>query len=428
MMAEALLILSILVLGYTYVGYPLILRGVCALRLPRPLPSPADAVKAVSAVVCVRNAEQRVAAKIENLRSQCGLPGDYEIIVASDGSTDGTVAAAREAAEAGSRKSEEAKDTGGERCGASALPSGITDQGSKIAHPASGIRDPASDPSGPRVRVIEFREHRGKAAVLNDVIPQCRGEVVVLTDVRQELALDAIQNLCRRLADPAIGAVSGELVFKRRPAEGSSAEGVDSYWRYEKAIRKMESCVDSTCGCTGAIYAIRRSLYRPIHPDTVLDDVAIPMRILMQGKRIVFEEAAKAYDEPSSDLALENRRKIRTLAGNFQLFAMYGELLNPLRNRIWIQFVSHKLLRLFCPWFLLLCLGTSGALALNQPWAAGLFQLQLLFYGLAAGGMALQRRRAPRVLSVPAAFVSLNWAAALGTFRYLRGNLSGRWD
>lgn len=383
MIAETVLILSILALGYTYVGYPAILWIACLFRPRAPAPD-GNPVRSVSVVVCARNEEKSVAPKIRNLAAQQGMPDRYDIVMASDGSTDATAAVARAAA------------------AESAMQLNVT--------------------------VLEFPANRGKAAVLNEVIPQCRGEIVVLADARQAFAPDAIQNLCRRFADPAVGAVSGELVFKRGETDTASSEGVGSYWRYEKTIREMESCLDSTCGCTGALYAIRRDLYRPIHPDTVLDDVAIPMLILMQGKRIVFEKTAKAYDEPSADLAQENRRKVRTLAGNFQLLALHPELLNPFRNRIWFQLVSHKLMRLFCPWFLLALFVASAALALTDLWVRALFVLQTLFYLVAALGLLLQGRRLPLLLSLPATFVSLNWAAVLGTFRFLRGNLSGRWE
>lgn len=213
----------------------------------------------------------------------------------------------------------------------------------------------------PRLVVLEFAERRGKAACLNDAIAIVDSEVLLLTDVRQRLEPDALRELVADLADPAVGAVSGELRFVD-PATGF-ARSVDAYWRYEKLIRHAESRSGSTVGVSGALYAMRRALFEPLPPDTVLDDVLIPMRIARAGSRVVFEPRAVAWDRTSQQPAEERRRKIRTLAGNYQLVQLAPWLLLPWCNPLWFRFVSHKLLRLLAPWLLLLMALAAAALA-----------------------------------------------------------------
>jgi cellulose synthase/poly-beta-1,6-N-acetylglucosamine synthase-like glycosyltransferase len=276
------------------------------------------------------------------------------------------------------------------------------------------------------VRLLRVPGPSGKAAALNRAVPEARGEVLVLGDTRQSFAVDAVRKLLRNLAEPGVGAVSGEL-FIDESGTGGSTRGVGAYWRYEKAIRRAESAFDSTVGVTGAIYALRKELYRPLDPRTIIDDVAIPMEAVLQGYRVVFEPAAHAFDRASPDDAREYRRKVRTLSGNYQLVFLRPALLNPLRNRLFFQLVSHKLMRLAVPWLLLLLLLSSLLLA---ALGAGLFYLgallaQLAFYLLALLGR-IAGARTP-LLGVPYSFVLLNLAAAAALFGFLLGTERASW-
>jgi cellulose synthase/poly-beta-1,6-N-acetylglucosamine synthase-like glycosyltransferase len=144
--------------------------------------------------------------------------------------------------------------------------------------------------------------------------------------------------------------------------------------------------VRSTLGATGAIYALRRSLWRPLPVDTLLDDVLAPMRAVLAGYRIVFDERALAYDRASRDAAAESRRKTRTLAGNYQILAQEPTLLLPLANPVWLQYVSHKVGRLLVPWALVAAFAASLALAGSHWFYAAALALQVAFYALAAAG------------------------------------------
>jgi cellulose synthase/poly-beta-1,6-N-acetylglucosamine synthase-like glycosyltransferase len=275
--------------------------------------------------------------------------------------------------------------------------------------------------------IIGFEARRGKPAILNDVVKQLRGEIVVFSDARQLYHPQALAELVTNFADPRVGAVSGELILHNELGT-TVGEGVSLYWRYEKFIRRNESCVDSTVGATGAIYAIRRELFQPIPTDTILDDVLIPMRIASRGYRVLFEPRALAYDQVALTPTQEFTRKVRTIAGNFQLFSRERWLLNPLRNRLWFQNFSHKGLRLLSPLFLVAAF-TVNLFLLNEPlyrWALG---VQILFYGAALGGYTSRntRRKLP-LLSIPYVFCLLNWVSVVAFLRFVTGRYHVTWE
>jgi cellulose synthase/poly-beta-1,6-N-acetylglucosamine synthase-like glycosyltransferase len=299
-----------------------------------------DSAPGVSIIIAIRNEAHRLAARIENLLS-LDYTGARQIIVVSDGSTD---------------------------------------------DPARALAGTAAD-----VELICLPPG-GKAAALNAGVARARHDILVFADARQTFARDALRQLVAHFDDPAVGAVSGELLLDAEQAadadadDSSVAEGVGMYWRYEKALRRMESVVGSTLGATGAIYALRRSLWRPLPADTLLDDVLAPMRAVLAGYKVVFEERAKAFDRASRDAASESRRKIRTLAGNIQLLWLEPRLLIPFVNPVWLQYVSHKLGRLVVPYALMTLFAASLVLA-SEHWVYALALVgQSAFYLLAAYG------------------------------------------
>src|SRR6266851_3601871 len=292
---------SLGLLVYSHIAYPVLIWAMSRMR-PRPVQSTLD-LPSLSVVIVAHNEALRIEEKLRNLLSLDYLQHRFEILIGDDGSTDGTADRARAF----------------EGAGAS---------------------------------VVGHNARRGKAAVLNDLVPRARGDIVVLADARQRFEVDTLRALVAPFGDARVGAVSGDLILTDADAPGSN-QGVSIYWRYEKLIRWSESQVDSTVGATGAIYAIRRALFEPIPADTLLDDVLLACRIVRRGYRAIFEPKARAHDRPAATGDAEFRRKWRTLAGNFQLFSRERWLLHPLRNRLWLQTVSHKGLRLLCPLLLL---------------------------------------------------------------------------
>jgi cellulose synthase/poly-beta-1,6-N-acetylglucosamine synthase-like glycosyltransferase len=175
------------------------------------------------------------------------------------------------------------------------------------------------------------------------------------------------------------------------------ADGVGVYWRYEKELRRRESAVGSTLGATGAIYALRRTLWQPLPPDTILDDVLAPMRVVLAGHRVVFNDKARAFDRAAVDANAELRRKVRTLAGNYQILRLEPRLLLPWRNPVWLQYLSHKIGRLLAPYALLAAFFANMALAERAVLYQVLLAGQVAFVLLAGYGAVLDfaARRSP---------------------------------
>jgi cellulose synthase/poly-beta-1,6-N-acetylglucosamine synthase-like glycosyltransferase len=279
----------------------------------------------------------------------------------------------------------------------------------------------------PSVRVVACERRRGKAAVLNDVVPLARGDLVVLSDARQIFEPHALRALVAPFADEHIGAVSGELILgPATTLEAADAAGV--YWTYEKRIRRWESRVDSTMGVTGAIYAIRRRLFEPIPPDTILDDVLIPARAIRRGYRVLFEPAAIAYDRLVASPHDEFVRKVRTIAGTFQFFTRERWTLSPIRNRIWIQTISHKLLRLALPIAYAALLVSNMVLARTSPLFRWTLGLQLVFYGAAVLATSPNVRSHIRAVAIPHMLVLLSWATIVAFVRFATGRQTVTWQ
>ncbi len=364
------------VVVYAYAGYPVLIALAAWLR-PGPPIQKKEITPAVTLLIVVRNEEECLEEKLRNALELDYPPERLEILVASDGSTDGT----------------------------ESIAAGFAPQGVRLLALPSG----------------------GKAATINAAVPHAGGEILVLTDARQTLAPDAVRRLAAYFADPTVGAVSGELHLIDSP--GSAVEGVGLYWKYEKLVRQAESRFDSTVGVTGAFYALRKELFVPLDPRTILDDVAIPMKVTLAGRRVLFAPEARAWDRVEESAVREYRRKVRTLAGNYQLVALDPALLNPLRDRLFWQLVSHKLFRLAVPWCLLVLflasvrLSVAGAVLYRVALAG-----QAFFYLTAMTGWLQSRLRRPlHLTSVPYAFVLLNVAAARGLVGFLRGTQTAAW-
>lgn len=356
-------------IAYTYIGY------VCWLRLrmlwrTRPVLR-GSMIPSVSIVMVVRNEENALESKLQNLTELNYPPDRCQIVVVSDGSTD---------------KTEEI------------------------------LRGWARDP---RITVILNQISQGKALGLNDAIHAASGEIVLFTDARQKIEPNALRLLTENFADPSVGCVSGELMLGD-PKKGESGQGLSLYWRIEKQVRELEAESDSVVGATGAIYAVRRELLPSVPPGTILDDVYVPMQVVRQGKRVIFDSRARAWDLPNLGAAREFSRKVRTLSGNYQLIQLAPWLLtgeNPLR----FEFVSHKLMRLVIPFAL-------AALLVSSLFLDGLFYRaaligQLFFYALSAVSIGRLAKSGilARISDAAGTFVLLNAAALVASANFVAG-------
>lgn len=215
---------------------------------------------------------------------------------------------------------------------------------------ASGELGSMAHPGSPdRVTVVEGDRPAGKAATLNAAVRASTGEILVFADVHQRFLPDAIGHLVAALRAPRVGAVSGALEIPKAGPRRSLAE---RYWLYERRLRRSEAVVHSSVGVTGAIWALRRSLWNPLPPQLILDDVYAPMLAVLRGYRVGFASAAVASETRRHEPTQEYRRKVRTLTGVIQVCAWLPQVLNPLRNPIWLQFTIHKLLRFLTPYWL----------------------------------------------------------------------------
>jgi biofilm PGA synthesis N-glycosyltransferase PgaC len=364
--------ISALIVAYVYVGYPCLLAVWARItdRRPRRVPFEDGRWPSISIIIAARNEAARLPSRVANLLEQA-YPGTREIIVVSDGSTDA---------------------------------------------PATALAQ-----FGGAVRLIEVPAG-GKPLALNAGVAASTGEILVFADARQQFTPGSLRELVVNFSDPSVGGATGELVLDCEQdacADTSVGEGIGLYWKYEKTLRRNESRVWSTLGATGAIYALRRTCWSPLPAGTLLDDVLAPMRAVLDGCRIVFEERAIAYDRASADAAAESRRKTRTLAGNYQILAQEPRLLIPFVNPVWLQYVSHKIGRLIVPWALLGLFVSSLALARGSVLYAPVLALQGVFYGLALSGAIFQARE--RFARVAFTFVMMNFAAMAALAALRRG-------
>lgn len=262
----------------------------------------------------------------------------------------------------------------------------------------------------------------GKAVALNRGMMEASGEVLFFTDVRQKLEPECLRRMLTPLADAATGVVSGELVILDGKTFQEASTGL--YWKYEKWIRTRLSLLDSVPGATGCIYVMKRQLATPLPAGTLLDDMYLPLAAFFRGYRVRIEPGAVAYDLPTA-LDAEFRRKVRTLAGNYQIMAQYPALLSPSSNRMWIHFVSHKLGRLLMPHALL---GLAAAtFFLTGPALLVFAPPQILIYGLAAIDPLLPERSPLQRLTTPARTFAVMMAAAFWAMSYFFTSAEHLW-
>ena len=286
---------------------------------------------------------------------------------------------------------------------------------------ADRLRQIASD----RLRVFQFSARRGKLAVLRDLARRTSAEILVLTDANTLLDRTAIRNLVRHFADPRVGAVSGEEVRIATPGSEKSAEGL--YWRYESAVKILESRLNCSLGGNGSVLAVRRSLFCP-REHSIVEDFQIPLEIRFHGHRVVYDPEAVALEEIAPTWEAQFSRRVRIGAGNYQTLFAHPEYLNPRRGFLAFSFFSHRVLRWLAP--LLLPLGLLCSILLSaRPAFAVLMMAQVAFYLAAAIGWRRRRQARPlRSCSLPFHFCAMNAALFLGLLRFLGGRQTLAWQ
>lgn len=379
-MIERLFLICIFLIIYCYFLYPLIITLI-ARKYEKVVDKKSYRPK-VSIVISAYNEEDVIEARIKNLLELDYPKTKYEILIGSDGSDDQTIPLLKKFSDA-------------------------------------------------RLSIFDFTERRGKMSVINNLIQHTKGEVIIFTDARQTFSPDAVKELVANFSDPDVGCVSGELILSK--GEEATSKGVSLYWNYEKYIRRQESAVHSMLGATGAIYAIRKELFTPIPEDIILDDMYIPFRIIQKGKRAIFDDSAKAYDKAAEDPKEENRRKVRTLSGNYQLFGIFYDMFVPLKSPIALQLFSHKFLRLMVP-FLLIGAFILNIFLMKSGFYTALMMLQIMFYSLAVmGGLAKLENYDNlniifKVSYIPYVFCLLNYSALMGFYKFMFSRQEVMWQ
>jgi len=274
------------------------------------------------------------------------------------------------------------------------------------------------------VRLLEYPERAGKVSVLNRSIPQCSGEVVVLSDANTKYDPDAVARLVRHFADERVGVVVGEM---RLGSPDDSYKAEKRYWQYELMLKLMEGRLGVAFG-VGGIYAIRRSLFRPVPSNTITEDFVIPMNIRAGGARMVYEPGAVAYEDTAKNVMAEATRRVRIATGNYQSIWRCRALLNPLRGWIAFCFWSHKVVRWAAPFALAGLLGVNAALAARPGWYRWALAVQTAFYAMALMAALVRRPRwLRRAFGLPYYFTVMNVSMLRGFWRCLLGRQAVAW-
>jgi cellulose synthase/poly-beta-1,6-N-acetylglucosamine synthase-like glycosyltransferase len=364
------------VILYVYAGYPALLALLRTLGVGRSV-AVGDYEPRVSLMISAFNEADVIAAKIRNSLALDYPRAKLEIIVISDASDDGTDAIVREF-------------------------------------------------QGEGVRLLRMEERGGKTLGLNAGVRAAGGEIVVYSDANALYLPDAVRRKLRNFADPDVGAVVGESTYAS--ATGGAQQSESLYWKYETAIKRLESGIGSVVGGDGAIYAIRRTLYRDLRADA-LSDFVNPMQIVMAGRRCIYEPLARSVEEAAESFDKEFRRKVRIVNRAWRATWSVPSLLNPLRfGWFSVQLLSHKLLRWLMPLFLAAFLILSALLFDRGPLYSAVFAVQLLLYALAGAGYLIRRSASmPRAMAVPFYFCLVNIASARGIIEAYRGRTYTTW-
>jgi cellulose synthase/poly-beta-1,6-N-acetylglucosamine synthase-like glycosyltransferase len=368
-----MLLLALLILfAYPFVIYPPVLAMLARMFPYKRVTCPIQ-IEPVALVICALNEQNVIRQKIENSLAIDYPKDKLEIVVISDGSTDKTAAIVRE----------------------------------YVAQ---------------RIQLIDQPVRRGKVKNLTEVVPALEQNIVVFSDANVMYDPQAIKNLVRRFEDASVGCVSGQVVLTDTTAPLNAGTG--DYYSVEWALQENASRWYSMVGADGAMYALRRELFQAPPPDTIIEDFIIPMAVIRQGRRVVFEPSAMAWEKGASSLHEEFRRKTRIAAGAVQGLMRGNAWPGRVSARAWFVFLSHKVLRWISPILGVMALGVA-LFSLNQ-WIS---RLVILGFALLSSAAVLRMlsRRTHRALDAPFYFLFGQIAAGIGLIKGITGTQSVLW-
>jgi cellulose synthase/poly-beta-1,6-N-acetylglucosamine synthase-like glycosyltransferase len=355
-------------LAFGWLGYPVVLVLLTRLRR-RPQPSaPAPSLPGITVIIATRDAPEVMRRRLTDLRGGHRAGEDLDIAVAVDHTSSYPLA--------------------------------------EYDRACAGM-----------ARIIPGDAPGGKACTLNAAVRSSSRPLLIFTNSFQSFADGAISRLVAAMSDPSVGATTGTLVLG---SDGPTSGPLRLFWAYELLLRRLETEVDSVTVVTGAIYALRRELWRPLPAGLICDDLLVALQVVRQGLRVSASTEAVATDPRGFTHSQEFRRKVRTLTGIIQVCRLFPWVLNPVRNRIWFQFICHKMLRLATPYLVLAALGAG----LSCVGAQARGPTPLLVAGGVLAALLLVAAAAGRLRRLPAQLLlagSLLLAPIVATIHAARG-------
>ncbi|MCP4322949.1 MAG: glycosyltransferase family 2 protein [Psychromonas sp.] len=381
-------LLSGLLVIYHHVGYPLILK---LLRLQKPQCEPHtgnrfytaslsdETLPSIAIVIPAYNEAQWIAEKIRNLAALDYPTNRLQVIIGCDGCTDKTFDIATKTA---------------------------------IEPECAHLN----------INIFNYKENRGKVALLNELITSVECDLVALTDTSALISIDALLIAAQRFEDPKIGVLNSHYRLIKAGSEGEQA-----YWDYQSQIKQSEAALGSTLGAHGALYIFRSKLFEPLAADTINDDFILPMKIVIAGYRAEYEEAINALELETADDNQDQLRRRRIAAGNFQQLLRLKALLLPRYKGVAFSFISGKALRVLMPFLMIIALIGSLLLAINYTLFSLLAIVQIAAYSLALWQLYLQPEQSNKVSKLLAYLVAGHFSGLIGTVRYVLRLDKGHW-
>lgn len=383
-----LTIISIFIIIYHHVGYPLILKWVKASSTTENTAAQHrgynssdndNELPSISIVIPAYNEKQWIADKINNLATLDYPQNKMHIIIACDGCTDDTAA---------------------------------------IANAAAATPECESL----NINVINFTENRGKVAVLNEVLAGISTDLVALSDVSALISIDALLIAAERFKDEKVGVLNGHYQLL---SPGSAGE--QAYWNYQSQIKRSEAALGGTLGSHGAFYIFRTHLFEPLAADTINDDFILPMKIVAAGYHSSYDDSINALELEQAESGQDHQRRKRIAAGNFQQLIRLKALLTPKYGKTAFSFFSGKGLRVLMPFFMIFTLIGSLILAPHYTSFLILSVLQVLVYLVAYLELYFTPKSSPKIIKLLAYIVGGHTAGLIGALRYIVGLDKGRW-
>lgn len=366
---------AIALILHHHLVWPLILRRASRREEQAPPAIARHLLPAVTLVMPAHNEARFIARKIANLAALDYPREQLRIIIATDGCTDDTVARAK----------------------------------AKL-HEA-----------GLSAELREFKQNRGKVAVLNEVVGGLRGGIVALTDVSALLPADALLRIAAHFAQPGLGAVGGTYLLDR-----AGSAGEEKYWRWQVAAKRGEAALGAPLGLHGAFWAFRREAFEALAPDTINDDFILPMQMVQRGWRVAYDPTILVREAECSSPAQDLRRRRRIAAGNMQQLLRLLPLLHPRHGGVALAFLSGKALRVMMPLLIIIAALGTALLAPQSPFFMMLAMAEIAGLAAALAGLALGAR-APRLLAFAAYALAGHAASGMGAARYVLSRPSQPW-